>query len=301
MTPNPPDSFERQLQDLAYRNGGPVSASPVRELLETHTLIPCGSGVFHDVFRIAGTAWVVKESRWHLEIPIPFRPRIPGWLIHGPLRMFGTGCLPTEREIRRQHELYCIAARYLGYFDVPDAYPDGPQLIAEQRIVRNRLPTTVAAMETFYERRIPDAVRSLLESPMRLRNVLPKEYLLFGTPRTGGRMTSYVFQEYAEGRLLHDARDALQPDMRRQLVLLAYLLLLLRQETGLVPDTRPRQPFHPSSDWLLDTDNIVVGASGMTLVDTRWFWEADGNIVQRGLGLAERTIRACWRVVETGD
>lgn len=306
MTTRTTDDLERQLQRLAYRSGGGITISPIRDVLSGHTLSPCGEGVFHKVSRIDGTPWVVKEGRWHLSVPIPMQSwLIPGWLLHGPLRAFGSGCLPTEREIRRQYDMYQTVARYVGCFmgddHVPDGYPDGDDLSNEQRLIRERLPQTIADMEAFYQRRFPVVLSEVLSGQTRWHNFLPREYLLFGKPISGGRReTSYLFQEFINGIPSHDARRGELPrDIRNQLLLLAYLILLLRKETGFVPDTRPRHLFRPSSDWLLDTDNILIGPRGVKIIDTRWFWEADGNIVRRGLGLAELSIQACLGWIET--
>ncbi|TSC79219.1 MAG: hypothetical protein G01um101425_719 [Candidatus Peregrinibacteria bacterium Gr01-1014_25] len=293
----PPAALEAELQRYALRTGSMPASAPIRDLLAPYVLTPIGGGVFHRVYRVTGTPWVVKEGRWHLSIPIhcwsfPVHAR----LIHPLLAAWGSGCKPTAREAQRQYEHYLVFAEYLGHFDtLPDAYPDGQVLARTQRLIRDSLPQALTRIEAYYGRRLPPSVQRIVDSPLRLHNFLPREYLLFGTSLDAGEHTSFLFQEFTEGTPLHDIDvPTLAPQRRDEMILLSVLLLLLRMETGIVPDTRPRD-FLLHHDWFTKTDNILVGPHGVTMVDTRWFWESRENVIRRGIVLPEWIARCLWK------
>jgi hypothetical protein len=271
------------------------------QILAGFPLEPIAKGVFHRVFRVGGTPFVLKEGRWDPSLPIgAYEVPLPTRMLPG----IGGKLLPERDEARRQYEKeYLLLAEYLGMADHGDieeseTYPDFHRLTAAQRRVRSSLPQAVARLEQRYGWRAPKELASLLASDVALHNFLPREYLLWGASHSvanTGRPTSHIVQEFIDGPTLHDASDATvaASPVREQMTLLCVLILFLQSEHSVIPDTRPRQPLWQGSGWLRKTDNVVIGTHGLRFVDTRWLWRLGKNPLARGLVIPELVTRSC--------
>ena len=285
------DTLRDAFLPYAFREGSAPCIAPIPDILHGHALTPLGAGVFHRVFRIDGTPWVLKEARWRLRLPLGrgMELPLPGRPLHAVLRRFGSGCLPTIEEfLRREHHYHAVAAA-LGWWEATHPPAAGiAALIREQHVFRTRLRDSLPA---FCERHgIPSAQRlsALLVGPESKRNFLPEEYATIGVClHDPTRTTSYVLQRYVQGQTLHDANAA---ECREALTVYCALSLALHDASGLLPDTRPRNLLR--SDWLTQTDNIICADEGPLLVDTRWCWEARRNWLCRGGPIPAWTLRS---------
>jgi hypothetical protein len=137
----------------------------------------------------------------------------------------------------------------------------------------------------------------VLAGPSLNHNFLPKEYLVYGkswSAQNQDKNTYFIFQEYVEGKLLHDYRNEdLSNKQLEQITLFIYLLLLMDMQTGLIPDTRPRYPLIEAYDWLRKTDNMMVSENGMKFIDTRWMWNTKDNFIKRGTIIPTLTRNLC--------
>lgn len=273
----------------AFREGAAPCIAPIAELLEGHALLPLGAGVFHRVFRIEGTPWVLKEARWKLRLPLGhgIELPLPGRTLHAVLRRLSSGCLPTTEEFERREHHYHAVATALGWWE--QTHPpvaDISRLVREQQAFRRSLLNDLPAFAEHHRLRSTERLRSLLVSDDGKRNFLPEEYATLGSClHDDTHTTVYVLQRYVQGPSLHDCDAASNSDA---ITLFCALALRLRDVHGLLPDTRPRNLLR--SDWLTQTDNMICAEGGPMLVDTRWCWEANRTWLCRGGPIPAWTI-----------
>jgi hypothetical protein len=270
------------LQEHATDFSRDMREAPVDRWLRERDVRLLASGIQHRVYRIEGEPWVVKEARWDLELELfeAFTLPLHAGLTEGILKQFSFSFLPSPEHVKVQRDLYGRASRYLG------SHADTPALRAR---LKDALPlmhgTRPADLNALAKMLTPDALA---------HDFLPREHLLFGpsyAEQNKGKPTFYLFQEFTEGRTLHDTDIASLPDAQRdQLAVFLMLTVLLYEEEGIVPDTRPRYILSEANDWFAKTDNIIVGTKGLTFIDTGWFWERHAPIVRRGFVLPERTV-----------
>lgn len=282
------ETLEDRLRAHDLRSAdGPLLPAPIGRLLEGEELVPLSAGLQSRVFRMRGKPWVVKEGRWDLEIGLFEGVTLPLYadMTERVLSAFSFTFLPTERQIRRLIAQYAVCDAYYG-----DPADD------ERRARRDGLADRARAIAAEYGLAETEGLRRILESPVRLRGFLPRESLLVGdsfSPQNKGRPTVFIFQEFVDGRPLHDCDPRHLPHERREeLVTWLFLTLVLHADSGLLPDTRPRYPLAQSYDWFGKTDNIFVTRDGVRFIDTRWFWETEENIVRRGAIIPDLTLRA---------
>ncbi len=316
QSPSSGEDIERFLKEHATHDMERPRAAPVAEFLRGFTLRPLSEGLQARVFRIEGHPWVVKEGRWDVKFQVSPGLHIPIWAeaAESLMRRFSFQFLPKRALVARQHRQYLQFARYFGYFrthlDSPHAHPDLPRMVEEQEHIRGTLSDRIRKAAKRHDVPLPPEADHILETHGR-ENFLPREFLLLGdaiSPENRGQPTFYVFQEYIEGKLLHDVEIETLPDAQKErLILLALLSLVMREETRLLPDTRPRYPLLQFQEWFTKTDNIIVTPSGLSFVDTRWFWEVDAGYVRRGLmipkltvNVMKRTVSALFRQIKKG-
>lgn len=266
---------------------------------EHYDLHPLGEGMQNRVFEIEGQPWVLKEGRWDLDIPVHKHVSVPvhAEFIERMLRPFSFRFLPTPEQALAQQEHYMLFQSYLGYADQHDPiflHPEGEHIVSLQKKRRDDLLKDIHVVEDRLPRALTPFVREALHSEYAHHNFLPKEYLLYGTSlskKNKQRKTFFVVQERLEGTTLHDMPlSKLAHEQKMQLAVLLYLLVLFREETGIVPDTRPRFPLLQAYDWLTKTDNILFTESGLKFIDTRWFWNEKHGWVSGGLFLPHLTM-----------
>jgi hypothetical protein len=269
----------------------------VRRLLAPYELEPLSEGIQARVFRVRGLPWVVKEARWDLELPLHPRLSLPldAALFDRLWALVGFDFLPRPSFVLRQYQEYLSLVRYFGVSS-PAWAKRHPALAAvrnDQLTIRRDLLARLAP--TLRRHRLPVDPLAQLISQVRDHNFLPEEYLLFGpslSAQNEGLPTSFIVQAFVSGQPLHDIDPLTLPrDSQAQLTLLLLLMLLLHEEEGLVPDTRPRSLLTQGHEWLLKTDNILIGpATGVTIVDTRWCWRTRGNLAVRGGPIPDLTL-----------
>lgn len=285
--------FEETVRRHATYSPEELCLAPTEEILDVATLEPLSSGYQSRVYRVRDEPWVIKEGRWDC---VPMHAE----LAERALKNVSFSFLPRKEFIAKQYRDYLIALTYLGYFvdgkedDEPYYHPKIEEIRRNQVKNRAALQHFHRILEDRYNLYLPDdAMEEMLSSAMLRRSFVPKEYLLYGksiAPENKGKETFFIVQQYVEGIPLHDvAIEALTIERKRELGLFLYLILFLRHETGLIPDTRPRYPLTQAMQWLLKTDNIIVGAEGLSFIDTRWFWNQNDSFVQRGLFIPEWT------------
>lgn len=268
--------------------------------LQGVTVTPLAAGLQARVFKLEDHPWVMKEGRWDLEIELFEGMKLPldAQRTERVLSNFSFTFLPTEDQIRRQAAQYLLCQRYYGMLK-PDADDHHilAGLAAEQRTLRDGLSKDMSALTAAYRlRRYEKALQALLEhQAVRHHHFLPEEHLLVGdslSPENEGKRTSFIFQEFIDGKPLHDVNLLDEPvERRREMAMWLLLTLAMHHREHMLPDTRPRYPLAQSYDWLTKTDNIFVARDGIRFIDTRWFWETDRNIVKRGGLIPDLTLR----------
>lgn len=304
--------FEQKLQQNATYHPHKISIAPVAHILKqcNAKLKLLSMGIQARVYKIKNHDWVIKEGRWDIEFPLFHNLTfpLPSKLTQDFFNLFSWSFHPTQKVIQKQYTYYLQFIQYFGYFHTPKYdlikkyfHPDIHTITQKQHELRHSLPTTIPLIEKAYNIILPEKVKTIIASRVRFHNFLPKEYLLIGKSLRGkykGKLTYFIFQKYIKGKLLHDIPVAtLSQRFRSQLILLAYLILLMHYNLGLVPDTRPRYPFTEVFDWLTKTDNIIVSANGLKFIDTRWMWETKGNFIQRGLIIPDLVINLAKRAL----
>lgn len=272
-------SLEDQLKQYSMDPSGHVELAPIKDILAPYTLKSVGSGIASKVFRLEGTPWVMKEGRWDPEIEIGgvVKLRLPGHTLHTVLSPLSSSFLPTLEYVQKAHQLYLVSEAYFGFGSTD------PVVRHDQEVVRGKLAGEFS------------------DSALR-HNFLPTEHLLFGpalSDHAKGKPTSFLFQEFVPGTMLHDtAFESISTRDRELLRLFVRLALLLHDEKGLLPDTRPRYPLLEGTDWFLHTDNILLTDTGPRYIDTRWFWEKGLHPLKRGVIIVELTLNAYKRALK---
>lgn len=285
--------IDRFILDFALEEGKPLQSAPLSELLEEYPPEDLSSGVFHRVFRLRGTDWVLKEARWDLCIEcapgISLRmPPILGRALASVLPHVKT-LLPHHEHLQERMKTYRTVEKIFGSAASPES----------SREFRERLEDTMATVESRHGFQIPTAVRAeILRDDVRFHPFLPREHLFYGSAlsrENGGRATVFLLQEHLAGPTLRDRAANLTARERSELLLFATLVLCLHSEEGILPDTRPKFLFLEWMNWLTRTENIVVAPRGLTYVDTHLFWSTKRGIFGRGLLIPELTLGSCKR------
>ncbi len=298
----PRDEIEEQLKLNAVYSDENYKISDVKSILKEYKLKQIGKGIYNRVFRIENKPWIVKEGRWDLSIEI-FRGKhvpLPARLVEASLSLAASyKFLPTIKEILKQYKEYLEFTQYFGYFEKEADYhhPYRDLLFLSQKNIRASLRFFKPEIEKEYNIKINGKLDEIFSSDLILHNFLPKEYLLIGesfSRENNNKVTSFIFQEFVNGKVLRDVpRKEQSKNIKNQLILLAYLILLMHMQIRLLPDTRPRYHFIEAYDWLTKTDNIMIADDKLVFIDTRWFWNTKTNIIRRGLFIPQLTINRC--------
>lgn len=304
------NTFEKKLVDHAYYGFGQrLTPFPVAEILEPYQLSPIGKGHFSRVYDIKGAGWVVKEGRWDLDFEILKKLTLPvhARLTEGFLSIFRMKFLPSEEQIVDQYNKYLEMSKYLGYFDSDEKYYHlhRGKLFALQKEYREHLERHIELVSKEFSLSLSDEVKEQILSPRENRhyNFLPKEYLLYGPsihPSGKGYNTSYIFQEKIDGKSLYESnRDNINARDNALLLLFALSSLALSATKSLIPDLRPKYLVSDIREWLWKTENLYLSSRGPVLVDTRWLWSMNDNLVKRGFMIPELTVKSLKRFVNS--
>lgn len=293
-------SFERELQQYAVYTPErrSLNFAPTNKIFGSRKLKFISAGLQARVYKIEGMDWVVKEGRWDLELNLfgTTKLPLPASLTEKALHMFQYTFLPTVPEILRQYKAYLKFVQYFGYFTEKNSYhhPNLDLIINAQRNIRDSLMLHKDDLEQYYHMRFHHKIDQVLQSEFKYHNFVPKEYLLIGqgvSSENKGRTTFFIVQEFVKGELLHDLEPKLlESNVRKQLALMIYLILLMNYQIHLVPDTRPRYPILQVGNWLTKTDNIIATEDKIKFIDTRWFWDYNSNPIKRGLIIPDMII-----------
>jgi hypothetical protein len=128
-------------------------------------------------------------------------------------------------------------------------------------------------------------------------NFLPKEYMSYGesiSPENRKKRTSYIAQEYISGVPLSEKKiEDFTKEELTQIYILCILILIFYIQTGKIPDTRPTSDPKHWGQWFLHTENIfVTPMQGIKMVDTRWLWNIDENLIKRGVIIPELILQS---------
>jgi hypothetical protein len=275
-----------------------IKMAPTHRLFNPKDLSYISSGINARVFKMKNSDWVVKEGRWDLDINLfgDAKLPLPAQLTEKLLSIFSFTLLPSIKEILRQYKAYLKFVQYFGYFEKDDSYyhPNKDLIFNAQKNIRDSLVFYRDDLEKHYKIDLGPDIDRILNSEVKYHNFLPKEYLLVGksiSKENRNKTTYFIVQEYVKGTLMHDYDDStLSPEIRSQLILLVYLILLMNYQIHLVPDTRPRYPIIQIDNWLTKTDNIMLNNKEVKFIDTRWLWDYNSNIIKRGLFIPDMIV-----------
>ncbi|WKZ31222.1 MAG: hypothetical protein QY318_00410 [Candidatus Dojkabacteria bacterium] len=293
--------FEEYLRQHAYYGVGQnLVPTDLGQLLSQYELQPIGKGHFSRVYVIRGLGWVVKEGRWDLDFEIIRKLTLPvhAKLTESFLSLFRLRFLPSEGQIIDQYNKYLELSKFLGYFESEKAYTHlyREKIFAVQKEFRSNLEVYIQLVEREFNLNISAQFKVDVASSkfLRAHNYLPKEYLLYGPAmhRSGrGKNTSYIFQQHVEGKPLYSV-ESVTTEQKSQLLLFAIAVLAFAATKGYVPDLRPKYLASSVGDWVWKTENLFMADRGAVLVDTRWLWSLNDNLVKRGFVIPELTINA---------
>ena len=261
-----------------------------------------GKGFFSRAFRLRDTEWVIKEGRWDIDIPLIFGSKnIHGQPLQKLLSPFSYKFLPTKEEAWRQYQEYLLLARYFGFFD--DAYsyyPEYEAITHFQNGLRWNIEIFSGILHARFGIDIPDILN---EDFPRFHNFLPREYMGYGasiSKENKGKKTSYIAQEFIRWTPFSQKKlEELSQEELKQIYLLCLLILICYVQTGKIPDTRPTSDPKHWGQWFLHTENIfVTDSQGIKMVDTRWLWDVDGNIIKRGIMIPELILQSVIRATK---
>ncbi len=286
------DRLEKEIQKYAIYTPIRLHEAPIQKIIAGYKTSRLSGGQMGRVYKIHKTNWVLKESRWDLSFEL-FRDKkipLPAELTEKVLKLFSFTFLPKEEEILRQYRLYLNFIEYFGYFKDDKTYfhPNREAFFTAQRSIRDSLLYFKPKIAKKYGIKLNSKFDEIIQDEkIKYHNFLPKEYLLYGksiSKENKGKKTQFIFQEYVDGKLLHDVKEKdMDKDHVKQLILLLYLLLLMHYQIHIIPDTRPRYIFTEAYNWLTKTDNVIVDKGGLKFIDTRWFWDSKSNLVKRGI------------------
>lgn len=296
-----------QLQTHAIYSPKQVAISPIASILMPYELKQIGVGMNARVFKVVGTDWVVKEGRWDMQLVLPAGASVsmPVQLLKKGMDVLSFAFFPDPEEVARQYRQYLNLVEYMGYFgrqawyrrSYKDYYhPNIDLIIAAQKAIRSSLSYFIPQLEEFYRCKFEPNLAQVLAGKVKQHNFLPAEYLLYGkaiSPENKGKQTYFIFQKFVAGTLLHDIPLAEWTlDLKQQMVLFAYLLLLMDYQLGIIPDTRPRN-YTELINWLSKTDNMIISKHGAKFIDTRWYWETRSlNPTRRGIIISDLALNA---------
>ncbi|MDQ7021147.1 MAG: hypothetical protein Q9M91_04900 [Candidatus Dojkabacteria bacterium] len=268
-------------------------------MLENYELKKIGMGLLGRVYKIKDTTWVIKEGRWDLSFDflLGIKLPVPARFLEFILKPFNFKFLPNPKEILKQYGEYLEFAQYFGYFETDKQYyhPNREVIFRAQKTIRDSLLLYKPRLEEKYGFTFDPKIDEVLNNPeTRYHNFLPKEYLIIAksiSKENKGRITSIIFQEFVEGKLLRDIPDKkLQRKLKEQLILMCYLILIMHLEKNWLPDTRPRYFLFEAYNWLTKTENIIVTEKELKFIDTRWMWDTDTNFIRKGMVIPNLVI-----------
>lgn len=289
--------FELGLREHAMYSPDEFKRAPIKELLRGKTLTFLGGGFNARVYKMEGEDWVIKEGKWDMKVDIRLlKLPLPAVLLERVANLFSFFFLPRTKTIISQYRDYLAFAGYFGYFATEQDYyhPNRAVIFNLQRNIRDSLIQYVPQVEAKYGLKLREEVLAILDSPVKYHNFLPQEYLLIGdsiSKENNGKETYFIIQKYIAGTLMYkyDLEQA-PKEVKQQLILFAYLQLLMSAQIDMIPDTRPTTPFD-TFNWLTKTDNIVVTEKqGLIFIDTRWMWRVNSNVISRGFLIPELAI-----------
>lgn len=295
------DPIEIFAKENALYNPNEWKESDISSFLQKYELKLIGEGLHARAFRIVGEDWVVKEARWDLKMDLfrDVKVSLPVRLAEKILKIFAFKFLPDKEFVQDDFRKYLEFAQYFGYFEREEDFPHKNRevLFNTQKNIRSTLAYYKADIEKKYKFTIDEKINEILSSRLKQLNFIPREFQLIGksfSPENKDQTTSFIFQRYIQGSLLCDVpEEQMTKRLKKQLILMMYLILLMNMQIHILPDTRPRHPLRQSYNWLLKTDNIIVQNNKVYFIDTRWFWETRANLLKRGIIISNMTVNNC--------
>jgi len=259
-------------------------------------------GFFSRAFKIDTMNWVIKEGRWDIDIPLIFGTKsIHGQPLQKLLSPFSYKFLPSKEESWRQYQEYLLLARYFGFFDETYSYyPDSAKIQSFQQWFRSNLTIFRDIIQQRFGIQIPEKIFEKL--PLN-HNFLPREYMAYGTSiseENKGRETSYILQEYIVWTPFSEKKiEQFGEEELLQVYLLSIIMLVFYIQTGKIPDTRPNNDPKHWWQWFMHTENVFSTPSqGIKMIDTRWLWSVDSNLIKRGIIIPELILQSVTRAAK---
>lgn len=273
-----------------------------REICEKRNCTLLGRGFFSRAFRLGRSDWVIKEGRWDIDIPTIFGTKNIHWQpIQKLLSPFSYKFLPTREEAWRQYQEYLLLSRYFGFFDNSyEYYQDYEAIRHFQNGLRWNLDVFRGILRGRFDIQLPE---NFSENFPTFHNFLPREYMGYGTPispENRGKKTSYIVQQYISWEPLSNKKiEDFSREELSQIYLLCILTLIFYIQTGKIPDTRPVNDPKHWWQWFLHTENIfVTEKNGIKMVDTRWLWNIDENLIKRWVIIPELILQSVIRATK---
>ncbi len=261
-----------------------------------------GKWFFSRAYKITEADWVIKEGRWDIDVPLIFGTKsIHGQPLQKLLSPFSYKFLPTKEESWRQYQEYLLLARYFGFFDETYSYyADFDALRAFQKWLRLNISIFQDIIKQRFGIQIPKNIQNIL--PI-FHNFLPREFMGYGksySEENKGKYTSYITQEYIDWVPFSEKKlEEFNQGELSQIYLLCILILTFYIQTGKIPDTRPNNDPKHWGQWFMHTENIFSTQSqGIKMVDTRWLWSTDTNIIKRGILIPELILQSVTRTTK---
>lgn len=244
---------------------------------------------------------MIKEGRWDIDIPLIFGTKsIHGQPIQKLLSPFSYKFLPTKEESWRQYGEYLLLCRYFGFFDETYAYyPEFEAMTHFQNGLRWNLDIFAGIIKQRFGIQIPH----LRDHFPVFHNFLPREYMAYGTSlskENKNKDTSYIIQEFISGVAFANKKiEDFDKAELQQIYLLTLITLIFYIQTGKIPDTRPSHDPKHWGQWFLHTENIFsTEARGIQMIDTRWLWSVDENVIKRGIIIPELILQSVIRAAK---
>lgn len=287
------------LQQYGYFGGGEqLQHVDMGKLINLSDLELIGQGMNTRVFRLKNTNWVVKEGKFDLDLSFitNLKIKFPLDVTQEFLTNFGVHYYPTPDLIKAQYQDYLTFIAYFGYFDSQSQYyhPRLSAIADKQHLIRSQLSNKSDHIAKVFWLSFPESINQIFAPQTLYHNFVSAEYLLYGpsiSPENQGKDTYYIFQEFFQGKTLHDIKiTSLPQNQLKELLLFAYLSLYLRDQEHLAIDLRPRNILLEPFEWFTKTDNIMIDEKGVRMIDTRWFWDLNASLVMRGGIIPEQNL-----------
>jgi hypothetical protein len=311
------EEFIQYLENNCVR--GPKSINYVQQSplsLPFDELKFIGKGLFNTVYkaRIGNDSWIIKEGAYDLKFPLfkgIYFP-LPRKAFDRIYKMFGLTIMPSHKSAIDQMNEYVLLARYFGTVNdntLKRISGFDPKVKQTQLKIRENLRSSILNEDEFAEvilasvktfKNYHKLKELVMEDDLLYYNYLPSEYLVLSlTSERKGLLklfsrkleNHYIVQDCIEGSTLANISDDHLFDkpltLARMIIFLLLAISMEYHEHRLI-DSRPENGVL-NGDWFGQTGNLILnlGDNEVKFVDTRWLNQREGNLLQKGIVVAD--------------